>query len=253
MSQGTTKSLKSLQQAFEIIEHLKQTDGAGVTEVANELGLPKSTAHIYLSTLEDIGYVVNRNHRYYVGLRFLDVGETVRNQRQVYEVGYPEINDLARETGELVSLTVLENGKGVYLYRAKGENSIPVHNYPGSRVHLHCRSAGKAILAHLSSRHVEEIIEKHGLPARTEKTITDRSVLWNELERIRERKYATNEDELRQGLRCVAAPILDNGQVIGAVSVSGPRGRMTGQRFREDLPNLVQNTANIIGINLTYS
>lgn len=253
MSNAKTKPLKSLRTAFEIVECLKQTGGAGVTDVANELSLPKSTAHVYLSSLEEIGYAVNVEGTYYAGLRFLDIGESIRSEKKIYQEGCHEVDRLANETGELASMMIPEHGGGVYLYRSGGEDAMPAKTHIGKQVDLHCRSSGKAILSKLPKAEVERIIHERGLVRHTDATITDPAELWRELETVSEQGYAVNDGELRQGLRCVAAPIVRDDQVIGSISVSGPKGRIRGDRFTEELPEKVKNVANIIEITASYS
>jgi DNA-binding IclR family transcriptional regulator len=122
------------------------------------------------------------------------------------------------------------------------------------QVHLHCTALGKAILAYLPEERVREIIDTHGLPERTDATITDEEELFDELEGIRDRGYARDMEERVAGLLCVAAPIRNlDGDPLGAISVSGPTSRMKGERFDEEVPEELTSTANVIELNLNYS
>jgi DNA-binding IclR family transcriptional regulator len=113
---------------------------------------------------------------------------------------------------------------------------------------------GKAILAHLPESRVHEILDRHGLPEKTEQTITERDALFEELSEIRERGVAFDREERLSGLRCVAVPILSNSsRVEGALSVSGPTSRMQGERFESELPERLRSAANVIELNITYS
>jgi DNA-binding IclR family transcriptional regulator len=250
--QGTT--LQAVERSFAVLEVLNELDGAGVTELAHELDLPKSTAHNHLSTLYDLGYVVRKDEQYHVATCMLALGEHARNQREVFTYGRPEINKLAEETGELGNLLVEEHGRGVYLYRARGGNAVRVDTFSGKRTALHCTALGKSILANLPESRVEEIVRTHGLPARTDKTITDRDDLWGELEAIRERGYAFDDEERLPGMRCVAAPVvLSDGTVKGAISVTGPISRMKDEWYRSELPEMVVSATNIVEVNIEYS
>lgn len=253
MSSTKTKPLKSLRSASEVIEYLKRAGGAGVTEVANELSLPKSTAHVYLTSLEEIGYAVNRDGTYHIGMRFLDIGENARSERLIYQVGREEVDRLAEETGELVSMMIPEHGRGVYLYRKRGDQAMPMKSHIGKHVDLHCRASGKAILSKLPTERVDEIIDETGLVAHTDKTITDRDELMRELEAVSRQGYAVNDGEVRKGLRCIGAPVTRDGEVVGALSVSGPVGRIHDDRFEEEIPEMVTNAANIVEITVSYS
>ena len=245
--------VKSTLTTFRIIEALKESDGARVTDLSQRLDLPKSSVHNYLSTLEQEEYVVKQDSHYYVGLKFLDIGTEARSRLSIHEIAKPEVQSLAEQTGELSNLLVEEHGKGVYIHREVGEDAVRVDASTGQRVHLHNTGLGKAILAHLSESRVEAILDQHGMPATTETTITDRDDLFEELAEIRDQGVAFDREERLNGLRCVAAPILDQGdEVVGAVSVSGPTSRMSTERFTQEIPDLLRNAVNIIELNITY-
>ncbi|WP_135304981.1 IclR family transcriptional regulator [Haloarcula amylovorans] len=240
--------------SFRVLEALKRLDGAGVTAVATELDTAKSTVHNHLRTLEDEGYVTCEGGTYRVSLRFLELGEYTRNRMDIYEKARPEVDSLAEETGEMANAAVEEHGEGVYITRAEGTQAVSVDTYAGKRVKLHCTALGKTILAQLPERRVDAILETHGLPRRTENTITDADELKDELDEIRDRGYAYDREERLPGLRCVAAPIVaDNGNLIAALSVSGPTTRIKGDRFHQEIPELLRSSANVIEINLAYS
>jgi DNA-binding IclR family transcriptional regulator len=245
--------VKSTLTTFRIIEALKELDGARVTDLSEHLDLPKSSVHNYLSTLRQEEYVVKKGNDYYVGLRFLNIGTEARGRLSIYEIAKPEVRSLAEETGELSNLLVEEYGKGVYIDREVGEDAVRVDTGTGERVHLHNTGLGKAILAHLPEKRVEEILDRHGMPATTEHTITDRETLYEELAEVRESGFAFDREERLNGLRCVAAPILDDSdEVVGAVSVSGPTSRMSTERFRTEIPSLLRNAVNIIELNIIH-
>ncbi|CQR52041.1 MULTISPECIES: IclR family transcriptional regulator [Haloferax] len=254
MGTNMANTIGALGTSLEILEALKERESAGVTELATELGLPKSTVYSHLRTLREHEYVVQRDGKYCIGLKFLSLGEHTRDRMPLYEVAKPEVNGLAEQTGELANLLVEEHGEGVYLFRSKGEQAVSLDTHAGMRVKLHCTSLGKAILAYLSEKRVDEIIERWGLPAQTATTITSREALEEELAAVRERGYAYDKGERLSGLRCIAAPIKNpDGHAIGAVSVSGPTSRMKGERFESVVPEQVMSAANVIELNLTYS
>lgn len=249
-----TPAVKSVETTFRIVEALHERGGAGVTDLASALSLPKSTVHNHLQTLERNEYVLNDDGTYYVGSRFLELGARARDRRQIYEVAKPEVDRIADETGELSGLVVEEHGRGVFLHRAKGDRAVHVDTYAGKRIYLHGAALGKAILAHLSPDRVDDIIDRHGLPALTENTITDRDRLADELADIRERGVAFDDEERLEGLRSVGAAITgSNGDVLGAVSLAGPTSRLQDDRFREELPEVVRSAVNVVDLNVTYS
>lgn len=254
MTERAKHAVKSVETAFQIFDALKELNGAGVSELAAHLDIPKSTVHNYLSTLVQEEYVVKDGSSYQVGIRSLEYGAYARVQLDIYEIAKPEVDELAETTGELANLMVEEHGRGSYLHRARGDKAVQVEAHVGTRVPLHGTALGKAILAHLPRERVDEIIETHGLTGSTPNTITDREELEDELAQIRERGVAFDDGERIAGLRCVAAPILSKkDRILGAISVSGPSNRIRDERFTEELPNRVLETVNVIELNVTYS
>jgi DNA-binding IclR family transcriptional regulator len=181
------------------------------------------------------------------------MGEQSRRQTDVFDIAKEEIDSLAEQTGELANLMIEEHGRGVYVYIASGEEAIHLDTRVGTRQYLHTSALGKSILAHMEDEKFREVIDRHGLSAQTPNTVTDEANLESELEEIRERGVAFDGEERAEGIRCVAAPITHkSGGLIGAVSVSGPSTRMKKERFREEIPEIVQDTATVIGINVSY-
>jgi DNA-binding IclR family transcriptional regulator len=245
--------VKATATSLRVLEALKALDGAGVSELASELDLPNSTVHDHLKTLEADEYVVNEGGDYRVGARFLTLGGHVRDRMKIYRVGAPEVEELARETGEHANLMIEEHGMGVFLYIATGEDALHLDTYVGMRAYLHTTALGKAILANLPAERREAVLERHGLPELTERTITDREVLRERLDRIRDRGYAVDDGERIDGVRCVAAPVMGtDGDVLGAVSVSSARSRLRGDAFDADIPERVRRVANVIEVNATH-
>lgn len=253
MTDKTDIPVKSTRVSFDVVEALQELDGAGVTEVSDYLDIAKSTAHDHLRTLEKLELVINENGQYRTGTRFLDFGGYARQQMKLYNVARPEVQKLAEKTGEHSNLMVEEHGWGVFLYKAEGTDAVQLDTYNGYRVHLQTTAMGKAILAHFPEKRVRDILDRHGLPKITEHTVDDEETLFEELEQIRQQGYARDLEERVRGMRCVAAPILRDGEVLGAVSVSGPASRMQGERFETEIPDHVMGTANVIEVNITYS
>ncbi|HZD42853.1 MAG TPA: IclR family transcriptional regulator C-terminal domain-containing protein [Methanomicrobiales archaeon] len=141
----------------------------------------------------------------------------------------------------------------MFLFKVKGREAVRLDTYEGMRVHLHTTALGKSILAHLPEERMEEILDERGLPSVTPNTITNREELLSDLDLVRERGYAIDDEERLEGIRCIAAPIVTEGDnVLGAVSISGPRNRLRGERFREEIPSQVLGTSNIISVNVRH-
>ena len=252
MNEGA-RTIQSVETAFEIVEHLKETDGAGVSELASALDLAKSTVHSHLATLHSAGYVTRDGDTFHVALRFLDLGNYAREQDTLYQVGRPKVDELAEQTGEKVWILAEEHGRGIHLYVASGKRSVRTYARTGQLNYLHQLAAGKAILAYLPEERIDEIVDRHGLPARTEDTITDPDELRDELAEIRERGFAQNREESIPGLHAVGVPITNERDVaIGSLSLSAPAKRLRGNRFDEEVPNLLLGIANEIEINMAH-
>lgn len=247
------RTVQSVQTTLDIIDILQENQGARVTDLADELGRSKGTVHSHLATLLENEYVVKDGDEYRLSLRYLDLGEFVKERLGIFHVVKEELNDLAEDVGELAQFATTEHGHAVYLYKTGGPKAVQTASRVGHREYLHCISLGKAMLAYLPREEVEAIVDRHGLPAYTDQTITSREELFEELDLIRERGYAVDNEEKIEGLRCVAAPVKSvDGEVMSAVSISGPSSRMVGERFESELPSKVMRSANVIEINTKF-
>ncbi len=239
---------------FKIIDELHQRGPCPRETLVERTGINETAAAIHLDRLEEFGYVIQRGDEYSLSLKFLDIGGHLRDQLRLDKVVEPKLRRLADETGELANLMIEENGEGVYLRQVKGEHGLELDTYVGFRTPLHATAKGKSILSCMSHDRVEEVIDEHGLPAFTSKTITDQEELFDEIERIRERGFALDDGERLDGLRCVGAPIEPReGPYFGAISISAPISRMRGEVFEEEVPERVINAANVIELDINYS
>ena len=245
------RTVSSVENACSIIDALYQKNGAHLTDVARELDLNKGTVHTQLHTLRKHGYVHKRGQIYSPSMRFLEVGEGVKSDMELFRAAEDELVELANETGEYAHLMIEQNGWGYIVHKEKGNKAATTTSRAGKKLHLHYTSTGKAILAHLAEERVREIVEKHGLPERTDTTITDYGALQEELADIRDHGYSFDRGEQINGARCVGAPVREpDGTVLGAISVSGPVSRLSDGFFEEELPDMVSSTANVIEMNI---
>lgn len=250
---SSPRTLETVSRTFEVVQALRTLGEAGVTELADHLGISKGTTHCHLSTLLEHGYVMKANGRYRLGFRFIETAEHIkRNDIPMYDSAKQELTKLAHETGEYTHLMVEDDGKGVFVLKLGGEDAIGSDYYAGEPHPLHYLGAGKAILAHLPEDEVEEVIGGD-LVAMTENTITDPGELREELAAIRERGYAVSDEEAAVGIRAVGVPILNRkGTLLGSISLSGPVSRIRGDVFEEDIPEKLLRVANIVEINSNY-
>jgi len=252
MGHSANKQLRSIGITCEIIDTLKGTDGYGVTELSNRLGHAKSTIHDHLKTLEENRLIIKKGEKYRLSVHLLGIGEHVRDQFDNYDVIRNSIDGLAMETGETVQFGIEEHGRVYYLYKNIGAQGVETISKVGKPQSMHSSSLGKAIMAHLSEERVNEIIDKHGLPAKTANTITTRERLFEELEKTRERGYAVDREENLNGITCIGDSVLSDEGVFGAVSVTGPSSRLHDKRIEDELVEKLQSTADVIAINSKY-
>lgn len=249
---GPNNPITSVQTTLKIVEALKELEGAGVTDLAEQVGVSKGTIHNHLATLEHEDYIVKKDGEYNLGFRFLDVANTVKKRVKIGDLVQKEVDKLAEESGEMVLYTAEEHGLGVCLYRALGENAVQTPLYIGHRETLHHTAVGKSILAHLPEERVREIIDEHGLEQKTDNTITDPDELFNELKKVRKEGIAYNRGETIPGLIGVGAPITDqSGDTVFGISIIGPTSRLDSEEKIEELSEMLKRSVNIIEINAT--
>lgn len=244
--------VKSTETSMEIIEYLAHNGEGRITQIADDLGIAKSTVHRHLHTLRNHRLIDKEGDLYHLGLGFLKLGELSRSRKDAYREAGKTVQKLAETTGERAQFVVEEQGYGVYLHGACGDKGVKTNPRLGKRLPLHATSTGKAILAHLPAHYVDQVIEE-GLEKVTKHTITDKDRLREELEQIRDRGYSINNQENIIGLRALGVPVKrPNGTLIGALSVSGPVQRFQGEWYEETVPELLLEVANELEINIEH-
>lgn len=242
---GQSKSLDAVERGFEILERIIDREEVGVTELAEEIDAPKSTAHSYLTALNRAGYLVNEAGAYRPSFRVVEQAGRHLDAERLVQVSRAKVEKLAHEHGESANLVVREGGKRVIVYQSETEQSV--HTSPlGDYAPLHQTAGGKAILSWLSRARIESLIEETGLSGATENTITEREELFDQLEHAHEDGWAYERGEHINGVSSVAAPINVGGTPIGAVSMTGPRDRI--YRNRDALAESITGETNVIEV-----
>ena len=229
--------MKSLGKALDLLNVMgKRRHPMGVTELAAELEINKSAVHRLLTTLATSGFV-DRNpltRQYFLGPRLFVLGKVYESTVTLRGLARPVLERLAQRLGEAVHLAVparAERGIPCLILLDKIESSyrLAMTPYPGAVSPAHCTAAGKVLLAYLLEAQLDQV--QGPLPSYTPATLSNLDDLKAELVRIRAQGYAMDNEELEIGLTCVAAPIWEGRQVVGAVSVSGPTSRLTTDRL----------------------
>ncbi|MEX2547960.1 MAG: IclR family transcriptional regulator [Chloroflexota bacterium] len=201
----------------------------GVSELSRALNLKKATTHRLLASLRrrDIVAQDPATRRYHLGMHLWQLGMLALNQVDWIDRARPYLRQLRDDTGETTHLAILDEGQVLYIDKAESEHSLRMPSQVGRRLPAHCTGVGKALLAYLSPAALADVIDRHGLPAFTPATITERHLLVTELARIRERGYAVDDEEIEPGLRCIAAAVRGHsGDVTAAISIAGPSSRI---------------------------
>lgn len=232
--------LTTTETSLTVIDAIQELDGATPTELASTLDLSESTVYKHLYTLAEHGYVISDGNEYRLGARFYHMGMYVRNRSKVHEIAGKYVIELADRSNEESDFGIEENGRIVTLFDSVGHSAKPssrLNNYE----YMHTTAIGKAILARVSESRVDEIVDRWGLPALTNETITSRPELKAELERIRERGYATNDQESIPGKR-VAGIVAEgpDGEIIGGFTISGPAYRIEDTDLHQEFPDILQ-------------
>ena len=227
-------------------------DGAGVSRLAGDAGLPVSTAHRLLTGMVPLGFVGfdPERRRYSLGLRAFELGQRVASARRLSEVALPTMRAVTATTGETTLLAVLSGDEVLYVERTEGNHLAQIWGSPGSRGAPHYTALGKSLVAFLPEDEREGILSRLRLERLTPRTCTDVGELREELSRVRERGYATNDEEHETGVRAVGVPLMDRrGRPAAALAVATLTFRHSMDELEGFVP-LLLNAAREIEVQL---
>ena len=245
--------IRSVDRTFRILEELKLEDSISISVLSERLDLPVSTVHHHLSTMRKHGYVTKHDGSYQITSYAVTLGGPARDRVPIFRYGRSDVDKLASETGETARLVIENRGYGITVYQAKGDNAEKTKTRLGTQEQLHSTAAGKAFLASVNKERTESIIQRQELRSYTENTITDRQTLYEELEMVRDRGVAYDLQERWLGTRCIAAPVVREDDLLGAVSLSAPVSRKDQEWFESDAIDFIRNTTGVITLTSRYS
>jgi IclR family pca regulon transcriptional regulator len=231
----------------------------GIADIAEKIGMSRSTTHRYVTTLVELGYLeqpVGGGHKYRLGSRASDVGMEVLNMLPLRVQGHPYLQELRNQVSHTIGAAIMCDDKVLivdWLRGFRGYAQLRLDVGPGSRLPIHCTSIGKLLLAYLPGEKRTETIKEFTLEKRTPNTVTKKYVLLSELEKVRRDGFATNDEEFAVGVRSIAMPVFSGDVVIGAVNITTPTSIVGHKHLIDDLGQHLLATTQLISAHITQS
>jgi len=230
-----------------VLEQLSCQRSIGLEELARRVKLAKPTVYRFLLTLQGLGYARRTEvDGWAITLKLFSVGSRALDHLDLYSAARPVAEELAEELGETVHMGVLEERSAVYVLKIESRYTIRMYSRVGRRIPLYCTAIGKVLLAYSSESERESLLKGIQILAFTRKTITSRTALYSELERIRSQGFAFDDEEHEDGVKCLGAPILDrSGTIVATLSVSWPSFRYQRGEESEKIDRVREAAAKI--------
>lgn len=247
--------IQSVTRALNIVEFISTRHIVGLSDISRAVGLHKSTTHELIKTLETMGYVRQETFsgKYTLGLKLFELGQIVLSKMDIRAIAMPYLLELVIKYEETVHLAILSHDEVVYIDKVDSPRSIRIVSKVGGRNPAYCTGVGKVLLAGMPDKDLQKTLSKIKFQQFTPKTITDVQLLKKHLQKVRNAGFATDDQELEAGLSCCAAPIRNHlGNVIAAISLSGPTDRMA-DRDAGQLAADVVNSARLISGQFGFS
>lgn len=219
-----------------------------ITEISSRMDLHKSTVHSLLKTLQEYHYIEQNpdNGKYRLGMKLLERSSRLVQSLDIRQAANPFLQKLSKTTGQTAHLVILDGKEGVYIDKVEGDKAVIRYSRIGRRIPLHCSAVGKALIAFKSPEQIRSILKGYEYQKHTEKTIRTEEAFLQELERVRKRGYATDDQENEPGVFCIAAAVRDHsGEVIAAISVSMLKARVTDEDKEEYVKLLLQTVGEL--------
>ncbi|WP_255396819.1 IclR family transcriptional regulator [Petrotoga sp. SL27] len=237
-----------MRKVIEVLDYIVYSPKpVNVTEIAREFDMSMSNAYKYLDDLYKGGLLSkNSDKSYFPSFKLVEYGSIILKKVNLREIAHPHLVDLMVKTGQTVHLAIKEGYEGIYIEKIEGPNSLPMMSRIGMKMNLYATGFGKAILAHLPEKEVEEYLKIVEQKKRGKNTITDPNELKNELKKIRKRGYAIDNEENEIGIFCIGAPIFNyDKKVIAGVSISMSVARAEEKKVDEYIRYVMECAKNI--------
>ena len=244
--QPQSVTVQALDRGINLLEVVSSNSDLSLSDLVQRVGLPSSTTHRLLATLQKRGFVQfdETAQTWSIGIEAFRVGSTYLAQTNLVEAARKTMRNLMELTGETANLAICEGGDVIFISQVETHKPIRAFFRPGSRSHMHASGIGKALLADMRRQEVEKIVRLKGLPDFTPNTFTQIDDLFTELATIRRRGWSYDDEERYIGMRCIAASIRnEHGEVIAGISISGPTVRFSDVLIMQ-LGPMVRQSAN---------
>lgn len=252
---GNNYMVPALEKGLNILEKLAKSEGyLRITDIHEQMGIPKTSVFMILSTLETMEYIEKvDDNRYRLTMKIYNIGNEVIAKYDIRGIARPIMEEMAEKLKFTVHLAVLSSGKAVYIEKVDGPTFVQFGTRIGHSIHVHFSAVGKVLAASLEDHQLDEIIETNPLVRKTEHTITSPEIFKNLLVSVRELGYAIEDEEGEIGVRCIGAPIFNkSGKVIAAISITSIRNDLQSNQFHE-IGTVVKDYGMIISEQLGYS
>jgi DNA-binding IclR family transcriptional regulator len=249
-------TISSIDRALRILMILgEREEPMRISEISRKLSIDKSTAYRIVSTLRGQGFVEQdvESRKYILGVKVIEVAGLKLRSIRLVPIAKPITKELMARTHEATHLAVLVEGEVMYLDSEQSSGVFNINTQVGSRAPLHSSAVGKSLLAALPDDEIDQLIGIKGLVRYTDRTIINLADFHRDIDEIRSRGWAMDDEETQMGVRCIAAAICDHrGAVAASVGISGPTQRITRERMHV-LGQLVRESAAKISKQLGYS
>ena len=236
-------TVRALDRGLHLLRLLSREHRISLTSLTMQAGIPPSTAHRLLTTLQSHRFAEfdEGAQEWMIGVEAFRIGSGFLKRTRLVDASRDIMHRLVDETGETANLAIMDNGETVFVGQVETNNPIRAFFPPGARTPMHACGIGKVLLAQLARREVEILLQHRGMAEFTPRTLTRPELLFAELDIIRARGWAFDDEERHAGMRCIAAPVFNAyGDAVAGISVSGPTARFTE-------PNIVRLSGVVLG------
>jgi DNA-binding IclR family transcriptional regulator len=250
IKQNNTERIKSIDKALDVLEFLSANDQEiGIVEISKQLNMGLSTVHRILATLKSRNYIIQnpKTAKYRLGIKLFELGCEVQSTKNLIKIVRPYLRELSKITNETANLAILEDKEVIYLDTIESSETLRTEIRQGTRTPAHCTALGKCLLACLADNDFEQLYRRdEQIISLTPQSISSWSELKRELKKVKEQGYALDLEEYKIGIHCVGVPIFNrNGEVIAALSITGPASRFNEEKMEEAKNQLIMISKDI--------